>query len=82
MVNDAACAEKVLAACSGETLVSPMLWSEDFGQYLRYCPGAFFGIGAGDDTPPLHNAAYRYPDALLAPTIKAFMNIIAFCERL
>lgn len=77
-VNDAACAEAVLQACGGELLPEPMRWSEDFGQYLLHCPGAFFGIGAGEDTPPLHTAGYTYPDPLLAPTMQAFMNILAF----
>lgn len=77
-VNDAACAQKVLAACGGELLEEPMRWSEDFGQYLRHCAGAFFGIGAGGDTPPLHSDGYEYPDPLLWPTMRTFMNILAF----
>lgn len=76
-VNDAACAQKVLNACRGRVLDAPMRWSEDFGQYLRHCAGAFFGIGAGD-APPLHSADYEYPDPLLWPTMQAFMNILAF----
>ncbi len=77
-VNEKACAQKVLAACQGKLLASPMRWSEDFGQYLRHCAGAFFGIGAGTTAPPLHSAGYEYPDPLLWPTMHAFMNILAF----
>ena len=75
-VNDAGCAEKVLRVCHGAQLIEPMRWSEDFGHYLRVCKGAFFGIGAGECQPPLHNPAYEYPDALLEPTVRAFGKIL------
>lgn len=75
-VNDAACARKVLAVCEGAVLAEPMRWSEDFGHYLKKYRGAFFGIGAGEEQLPLHNPGYEYPDALLAPTIEAFLRII------
>lgn len=53
-----------------------MRWSEDFGEYLKHCKGAFFGIGAGVDHPHLHTEDYEYPNKLLLPTIEAFMKII------
>lgn len=74
--NDPACARKVLERCGGVILEQPMRWSEDFGHYLKICPGAFFGIGAGDQHPPLHTAGYEYPDALLEPTIAAFYSLL------
>lgn len=74
--NDPACAEKVLSLCQGELLESPMRWSEDFGHYLHICSGAFFGIGAGIEQPPLHTEHYEYPDALLQPTINAFLALM------
>ena len=70
--NTPGCAQKLLQVCGGVLLPVPMRWSEDFGHYLDKCPGAFFGIGAGEDQPPLHTEAYEYPDALLQPTIQAF----------
>ena len=75
-VNDPACARRVLELCRGRLLESPMRWSEDFGHYLRRCPGAFFGIGAGEDCPPLHTQDYQYPDALLEPTAAAFLALL------
>lgn len=74
--NDEACAKKVLALCHGSTLEVPMRWSEDFGHYLLRCPGAFFGIGAGEQHAPLHTANYEYPDSLLAPTAAAFLALL------
>ena len=53
-----------------------MRWSEDFGHYLLHCPGAFFGIGAGEQHAPLHTADYEYPDTLLAPTAAAFLALL------
>ena len=74
--NTASCAQKVLDLCGGELLPLPMRWSEDFGHYLKICPGAFFGIGAGEAHPPLHTENYEYPDALLMPTIQAFLTLM------
>ena len=75
-VNDDVCARQVLELCNGRLLETPMRWSEDFGYYLRHCPGAFFGIGAGEACPPLHTGDYQYPNALLEPTIAAFLAIL------
>lgn len=75
--NDAACAEKLLRLCGGRELAVPMRWSEDFGHYLMQRPGAFFGIGAGEQYAPLHTKDYEYPDALLAPTAEAFLALLA-----
>lgn len=74
--NDPAAVRKVLERCGGQVLEVPMRWSEDFGHYLKHCPGAFFGIGAGEDHPPLHTQDYEYPDALLKPTIDAFLALL------
>jgi len=74
--NDPACAQKVLTLCDGRELPEPMRWSEDFGHYLHVCPGAFFGVGAGETCPPLHTRDYEYPDALLLPTAETFLRLI------
>lgn len=75
--NNPDCAHKLLALCEGAGLEVPMRWSEDFGHYLNVCKGAFFGIGAGEDYPPLHTEGYEYPDALLQPTMDAFWKLIS-----
>ena len=74
--NDLECAKKVLQVCNGKILEVPMRWSEDFGHFLQVCKGAFLGIGAGKDYPPLHTEHYEYPDALLEPTIDVFLSLI------
>ena len=50
-------------------------WSEDFGHYLNHYKGAFFGIGAGKNTPQLHNPEYDFPDDLITTGIKMFYQI-------
>ena len=74
--NAPACAQKVLDLCQGTLLETPMRWSEDFGHYLKKCPGAFFGIGAGETHPPLHTENYEYPDALLPYAMEAFAALM------
>ena len=76
--NDPACAQKVLDLCGGILLETPMRWSEDFGHYLKKVPGAFFGIGAGENHPPLHTEDYEYPDELLPYEMEAFARIIEY----
>ena len=74
--NDSACAQKVLSLTGGRVLDVPMRWSEDFGHYLLHIPGAFFGIGAGENHAPLHTAKYEYPDSLLESTANAFWALL------
>jgi len=55
---------------------TPFLWSEDFGHFSNRYPGALFGLGAGTDSPPLHNPAYDFPDCLIDTGISIFRTII------
>lgn len=75
---------KAAAAALGmevRELPEPMRWSEDFGYYLQDCAGAFFGLGAGEDTPALHTAGYEFPDALLEKGIALFSALADPEER-
>lgn len=74
--NNPGCAARVLQLPGAAPLDKPMRWSEDFGHYLQKCPGAFFGIGAGESCPALHSADYEYPDTLLRPTAEAFLALL------
>ena len=64
---------------SAEALQLPVismkeLWraSEDFGHYLKECPGAIFYIGAGEEYPPLHTDAYDFNDRILPVAVEMF----------
>ena len=50
------------------------LWrpSEDFGYYLKQCPGALFFIGNGTDYPALHTRAYDFNDRILPAAVRMF----------
>ena len=55
----------------------PFKFGEDFGWYSKRYKSAMFGIGAGLDTPPLHNPFYDFPDELIEPGMNIFSQIIA-----
>lgn len=52
-------------------------FGEDFGWFTQQFPGAMFGLGAGRDTPVLHNAGYDFPDALIESGLAMFTSIIS-----
>ena len=59
--------EKVLRCAdalslSARRLEQPFRASEDFGYYLRECPGAIFYVGNGTDHPEIHTSRYDFPD--------------------
>ena len=53
----------------------PFKWGEDFGLFTQQFKGAMFGLGAGEDTPALHNPDYDFPDEILETGIKMFTRI-------
>jgi metal-dependent amidase/aminoacylase/carboxypeptidase family protein len=55
---------------------TPFKWGEDFGCFTQRYPGAFLGLGAGEDLPALHNPDYDFPDALLEPGIALWMSLL------
>lgn len=55
---------------------TPFNWGEDFGLFTKAFPGAMFGLGAGMETPALHNPDYDFPDELIEPGVRLFSNII------
>lgn len=48
-----------------QLLENPMPWSEDFANFLLKYKGAIFGLGAGINTPQLHNSKYDFPDTII-----------------
>ena len=74
------CLDRVLYAAQ-ENKIPAMsmreLWraSEDFGHYLKICPGAMFYIGNGEDYPPLHTAEYDFNDRIIETAVNMFMRI-------
>lgn len=54
----------------------PFRFGEDFGWYSRHFHTTMFGLGAGVNTPALHQPAYDFPDELLETGTKIFKAII------
>ena len=74
---DEALARWARAGVATRALPEPMRWSEGFGWYLRRVPGAFFGVGAGEDCPGLHTGGYSFPDAVIPFAVDAFLALLA-----
>lgn len=54
----------------------PFRASEDFGYYLKQCPGAMFYIGNGADYPQIHTAGYNFNDHILEPAVEMFKALV------
>lgn len=54
----------------------PFPWGEDFGLFTQKYKGAMFGLGAGTNSPALHNPDYDYPDEITPTGINMFSSII------
>lgn len=79
--NDPATVDLVRTAVGSAGLVRseaahPFKWGEDFGLFTQRFPGCMFGIGAGEDTPALHNPDYDFPDEIIPHGIAVFEQIV------
>lgn len=79
--NDDGCLQMVKQAA--ETLGLPLIelpkafrGSEDFGYYLKKCPGAIFYIGNGETYPPLHTEMYDFNDEILETAADMFFSLL------
>ena len=57
-------------------MAAPERCSEDFGYYLHAIPGAMFFLGNGEDYPPLHSAAFDFPDKAIRQAERLFQALI------
>ncbi|GGH41228.1 hypothetical protein IA57_02845 [Mangrovimonas yunxiaonensis] len=55
----------------------PFKWGEDFGLFTQHFKGAMFGLGAGENTPALHNPDYDFPDEIIANGVSMFYQILS-----
>lgn len=65
-----------LCGLAYQELKTPLKWGEDFGYFTQRFPGAMFGLGAGMDSPALHNPDYDFPDEIIITGISIFDTII------
>ena len=78
--NNEECLNKVLDCADRlnlKTIEMPELWraSEDFGYFLKECPGAIFYIGTGTDYPGLHTTAYDFNDRIIPTAVNMFTEL-------
>lgn len=84
--NDPHAVEIVRAAAAdlGADLAEPATpyrWSEDFARFGAVFPCAMFTIGAGENTPALHDDRYDFPDALIAPATDLVERVLRLAAR-
>lgn len=72
--------EKVIKAARAlelRTIEVEEVWrgSEDFGYFLKECPGAIFYIGNGEDYPAIHTLPYDFNDDILETAVEMFKEL-------
>ncbi len=78
--NDKKCIQLIAKAAHANKLnhvekSTPFPWGEDFGLFTEKIPGAMFCLGAGKNTPSLHNPDYDFPDDLIKTGSEMFISI-------
>lgn len=81
VANDEICVDMIEATANElgfKTLQKdiPFAWSEDFGVFTTHFRGALFGIGAGENSPQLHNEKYNFPDKIIETGTMMFYSLI------
>ncbi|MHA7128749.1 amidohydrolase [Algoriphagus namhaensis] len=84
--NDSQAYEMIKKAADNEgfeffDLNLPFRFGEDFGLFTDRFSGAMFGLGAGENTPALHNPDYDFPDELLNSGIRMYQAILALAQK-
>ncbi len=59
-----------------QRLEKPFPWSEDFGKFRNKFPITLFGLGTGEDHPPLHSERYDFNDQLIEAGVNLFKHLI------
>lgn len=54
----------------------PLTASEDFAFMLQQVPGCYLFVGNGEDACPVHNPAYDFNDAIIAPAAAFWMRLV------
>jgi amidohydrolase len=62
-------------------IAQPFKWGEDFGLFTQKYTGAMFGLGAGKETPALHNPDYDFPDELIETGVNMFYDIAKIASQ-
>lgn len=79
--NDSDCNYYIYAAAQANNFSIierpyPFKFGEDFGWFSKEYKTAMFGLGAGLNTPGLHDSDYDFPDELIESGITMFKSIL------
>ncbi len=55
----------------------PFSWGEDFGLLTQQYPGVLFGLGSGEQQPPLHHPDFDFPDQIIPLGINIFYQLLS-----
>ncbi len=58
-----------------QNIEQPFKWSEDFGYFAEKYNTCYFGLGSGQNQPPLHNPDFDFPDDIIETGINIFYSI-------
>lgn len=80
-VNDPVCNELILKAAKNNSFKVkekpfPYKFGEDFGWFSKTYKSAMFGLGSGENSPPLHNPDYDFPEEIIPTGMAMFTSII------
>lgn len=75
--NHAICVNKIKKVCKEKgfpyaEMKEALRTSEDFGYFTQKVPGAMIWLGSGENTAPLHNPRFDYPDELISKSEEIF----------
>lgn len=59
-----------------QTKETPFSWGEDFGLLTQHYPGVLFGLGSGEQQPPLHHPDFDFPDTLIPLGVDLFYQLL------
>lgn len=59
----------------------PFDWGEDFGLITQVKRGGMFGLGAGKETPPLHDNYYDFPDEITPYGVNLFFETVKLIHQ-
>jgi amidohydrolase len=67
---------RALLGDGGLEQLPPIMGGEDFAYFLQRIPGVFAFIGNGEDSAPLHNAAFDFNDQALPIGASYFVRLV------
>lgn len=80
-VSSKASNDKIRAVCKKldipvQDMEEPTRPSEDFGHYTKRVPGAYFGVGAGEEADGLHTVGMDFNDGIIPIAVSVYRGLL------